>query len=81
MSPPSAPRKHIIDVTDSHPERNIMDTFTRSELQAIYLTDEGILSLCDMLAAIPAQDWPEDDEDLHWLLWSFGAAPISSESV
>lgn len=58
-----------------------MDTFTRSELQAIYLTDEGILSLCDMLAAIPAQDWPEDDEDLQWLLWSFGAAPISSESL
>ena len=58
-----------------------MDTYSRNELQAIYLADEGILSLCDMLAAIPAQDWPEDDEDLQWLLWSFGAAPIANESL
>lgn len=53
-----------------------MDTFTRNELCAVYLSDEGILSLCDMLAAIPAQDWPEDDEDLQWLLWAFGAVPL-----
>lgn len=58
-----------------------MDSFTRQALQAVYLADEGLLSLCDMLAAIPAQDWPEDSEDMQWLLWSFGAAPISSESL
>ena len=53
-----------------------MDTFTRSELSAIYLSDEGILSLCDMLSAVPPDDWPRNEEDLEWLLWSFGAAPL-----
>lgn len=57
-----------------------MDNFTRTELQAVYLADEGLLSLCDMLAAVPQQNWPEDREDLSWLLWSFGAEKISDEA-
>ena len=57
-----------------------MDTFTRNELCAVYLTDEGMLSLCDMLAAVPQRDWPETREDLSWLLWSFGAEKISDEA-
>lgn len=53
-----------------------MDIFTRAELQTIYLSDEGLLSLCDMLSAVPQQDWPQSQEDLSWLLWSFGAEPL-----
>lgn len=56
-----------------------MDSFTRAELQAVYLADEGLLSLCDMLAAAPPQDWPQSQEDLSWLLWSFGAVKITAE--
>lgn len=56
-----------------------MDTFTCEELQAIYLSDEGLLSLCDMLAAVPQVDWPQNEEDLEWLFWSFGAEKISSK--
>lgn len=56
-----------------------MDTFTRNELCAVYLTDEGLLSLCDMLAAVPQEDWPRDADGLEWLLWSFGAQKISGE--
>lgn len=56
-----------------------MDSFTRHELQAIYLSDEGLLSLCDMLSAVPQRDWPQSQEDLSWLLWSFGAEKISDE--
>lgn len=50
-----------------------MDIFTRQELQAVYLSDEGLISLCDMLSAVPQEDWPQGAEDLEWLLWSFGA--------
>lgn len=53
-----------------------MDSFSRAELQAIYLSDEGILSLCDMLSAVPQADWPRNQEDMAWLLWSFGAEPL-----
>lgn len=57
-----------------------MDVFTCEELQAIYLADEGLLTLCDMLALVPQEDWPEDREDLSWLLWAFGAERISGNS-
>jgi|GEM_PF-4597146 len=50
-----------------------MDTFTREELQTVYITDEGMLSLCDMLAAVPQEDWPVDEEDYEWLFWVFEA--------
>ena len=56
-----------------------MDSFSRAELQAIYLADEGMISLCDMLSAVPQDDWPRNEEDLEWLLWSFGAQRISGE--
>lgn len=55
-----------------------MDIFTRAELQAIYLADEGLLSLCDMLSAVPQEDWPQGAEDLEWLLWSFGAEKLTT---
>lgn len=54
-----------------------MDIFTRDDLQAVYLADEGLLSLCDMLSAVSQQDWPQNAEDFEWLLWSFGAEKIS----
>lgn len=57
-----------------------MDIFTRDELQSVYLADEGLLSLCDMLSLVPQRDWPENREDLFWLLWAFGAEKISDES-
>lgn len=56
-----------------------MDCFTRAELQAVYFAEEGLLSLCDMLALVPQQDWPQSREDLEWLPWSFGAQKISGE--
>lgn len=57
-----------------------MDDYTREALQTLYLADEGLLSLCDMLSAVPQGDWPRDEEDLKWLLWSFGAERISDRS-
>lgn len=54
-----------------------MDTFTCEELQAIYLSDEGLLSLCDMLYSVSQEDWPQSQEDLQWLLWAFGAECLS----
>lgn len=57
-----------------------MDSFTRADLAAVYLADEGLLSLCDMLSLVPQRDWPENREDLFWLLWAFGAEKISDIS-
>lgn len=54
-----------------------MDVFTCEELQAIYLTGDGLLALCDMLSLVPFDDWPQDAEDFEWLLWSFDASKIS----
>lgn len=53
-----------------------MDSFTRADLAAVYLADEGLLTLCDMIAAVPQEDWPRNEEDLEWLLWSFGAEKL-----
>lgn len=57
-----------------------MDSFSLADLAAVYLADEGLLTLCDMLSAIPPQDWPKNQEDLSWLLWSFSAEKISDEA-
>lgn len=56
-----------------------MDIFTCKELQAVYLADEGLLSLCDMLSLVPSDDWPQDAEDFEWLLWAFDVEKISGE--
>lgn len=56
-----------------------MDAFTCEELKTIYLTEEGLASLCDMLALVPQEDWPRDEVDLEWLFWSFEAERISGE--
>lgn len=79
MPPLSVTDSAILDTTDTQPEGSIMDSFTRQALQAVYLADEGLLSLCDMLSAVSQSDWPRDAEDLEWLLWAFGAQKITSE--
>ena len=56
--------------------------FTKDELDHIYTDGDGrTITLRQMLSEIDQDDLPQDSEDLHWLLWSFGAAPISSESL
>lgn len=53
-----------------------MGSFSRAELAAVYIADEGLLTFCDMLSAVPQDDWPSSQEDLSWLLWAFGADPL-----
>jgi hypothetical protein len=71
------PGSAILDAIGKRPGGDIMDTFTCEELQAIYLSDEGLLSLCDMLYSVSQEDWPQSQEDLQWLLWAFGAECLS----
>ena len=77
MSPLFVSSSVILNAMDPHQKRSIMDCFTRADLAAIYLADEGLLTLCDMLSAVPQEDWPDNREDLSWLLWSFDASKIS----
>ncbi|MGN8820291.1 hypothetical protein ACTNC1_05300 [Atopobiaceae bacterium HCP3S3_A4] len=43
-------------------------------IDEIFITDEGMLTLCDMLSLIPLDTWPESEEDIKWLLFCFGAS-------
>lgn len=55
--------------------------FTQDELDHIYTDSDGrAITLRQMLSEIDQEDLPQDTEDLHWLLWSFGAEKISDES-
>lgn len=40
-------------------------------LDKIFVTDEGVLTLCDMLSLVPLDAWPDDEEDMKWLLFCF----------
>lgn len=40
-------------------------------LDKIFVTDEGVLTLCDMLSLVPPDVWPDDEEDMKWLLFCF----------
>lgn len=42
-------------------------------LDEIFITDEGMLTLCDMLSLVPLDTWPDDEEEMKWLLFCFGA--------
>lgn len=47
-------------------------------IDEIFITDEGMLTLCDMLSLIPLDTWPDDEEDMKWLLYCFGAINTAS---
>lgn len=33
-------------------------------LDEIFITDEGMLTLCDMLSLVPLDTWPDDEEEI-----------------
>lgn len=43
-------------------------------IDEIFITDEGMLTLCAMLSLIPLDTWPDDEEDMKRLLFCFGAS-------
>ncbi len=40
-------------------------------LSETYIVDGKETTLREMLADVPFEDWPEDEEDLKWLLFCF----------